>query len=92
MLGRLRHQIGKVGSSTSFSTEHAFPNVSLSAKNLKLFINDSDSKENGNNVSKNTTFSKSIFNEVRYSSLYLRPDSGVLKNIVDLIRKEGGGI
>ena len=50
MLGRLRHQIGKVGSSTSFSTEHAFPNVSLSAKNLKLFINDGDSKENGNNV------------------------------------------
>ena len=50
MLGRLRHQIGKVGSSTSFSTEHAFPNVSLSAKNLKLFINDSDSKENRNNV------------------------------------------
>ena len=50
MLGRLRHQIDKVGSSTSFSTEHALPNVSLSAKNLKLFINDSDSKENGNNV------------------------------------------
>ena len=50
MLGRLRHQIDKVGSSASFSTEHAFPNVSLSAKNLKLFINDSDSKENGNNV------------------------------------------
>ena len=50
MLGRLRHQIDKVGSSTSFSTEHAFPNVSLSAKNRKLFINDSDNKENGNNV------------------------------------------
>ena len=49
-LGSLRYQIGKAGSATSFSSEDAFPNVILSAKNLKLFINDSNSKENRNNV------------------------------------------
>ena len=50
MLGSLRYQIGKADSATSFSSEDTFPNVSLSANNLKLFINDSTSKENRNNV------------------------------------------
>ena len=46
----LRHPIDKVGSITSFSSENVFPNVSLSAKKLKLFINANFSKENENNV------------------------------------------
>ena len=50
MLGSLRHPIDKAGSKTSLSSEDAFPNNSLSARNLKLFINDSDRKEIGNNV------------------------------------------
>ena len=35
---------------TSFSSEDAFPKVSLSAEKLKLFVNINDSKENKNNV------------------------------------------
>ena len=50
MLGSLQHPIGEAGSATSFSFEDFFPSVSLSAKKLKLFLNDSDSKENENNV------------------------------------------
>ena len=50
MLGSLQHPIGKAGSATSFNFEDFFPSVSLSAKKLKLFLNDSDSKENENNV------------------------------------------
>ena len=46
----LRHPFDKAGSTMSFSSEDAFPSVSLSAKNPKLFIDDSDSKENENNV------------------------------------------
>ena len=50
MLLSLRHPLDKVGSTLSFSSEDAFPSVSLSAKNPKRFIDDSDSKENENNV------------------------------------------
>ena len=50
MLFSLRHPFDKAGSTISFSSEDAFPSVSLSAKNPKLFIDDSDSKENENNV------------------------------------------
>ena len=50
MLGSLRHSIDKAGSATSFSSEDAFPSVSLSAKKLKFFISDSDIKENENNA------------------------------------------
>ena len=50
MLGSLQHPIGKAGSATSFNFEDFFPSVSLSAKKLKLFLIDSDSKENENNV------------------------------------------
>ena len=50
MLGSLRHSIDKSGSITLFGSEDNFPSVSLSAKKLKLFINDCDSKENENNV------------------------------------------
>ena len=46
MLGSLQHSIDKAGSTTSFSSEEAFPIVNLSDEKLKLFINDSDSKEN----------------------------------------------
>ena len=50
MLGSLRHSIDKSDSITLFGSEDTFPSVSLSAKKLKLFINDCDSKENENNV------------------------------------------
>ena len=50
ILGSFRHLIDKAGSTTSFSSEDVFPSVSLSVKKLKLFINDSDSKENENNI------------------------------------------
>ena len=46
MLGSLQHSVDKTGSTTSFSSEDAFPIVNLSDEKLKLFINDSDSKEN----------------------------------------------
>ena len=42
----LQYLIDKAVSATSCSSEDAFPSVSLSAKKLKLFINDSNSKEN----------------------------------------------
>ena len=45
----LQHPIGKACSKTSFSSEDAFPNVSLSAEKLKLYINVSDSKQNDKN-------------------------------------------
>ena len=38
------------GLTTSFSSEDAFPSVSLPAEKLKPFINDSDSKQNKSNV------------------------------------------
>ena len=44
----LHHPIEKAGSATLFSYEDAFPSVSLSVK--KLFINDSDSRWNENNL------------------------------------------
>ena len=52
MLGSysLQHPIDEAGSTNSFSSEDASPKVSLPAKKLKPFINDSDSKENENNV------------------------------------------
>ena len=50
MLGSLRHSIDKSDSITLFGSEDTFPSVSLSAKKLKLFINDRDSKENEKNV------------------------------------------
>ena len=62
ILGSLQHPINKacstklvhrsyiVASTTSFSSDYAFPNVNIFAKKLKLLINDSDSKENENNV------------------------------------------
>ena len=50
MVTSLRHPINKAGSTTSFNFENAFPSVSLSAKELKLFINDSGSKENKNKI------------------------------------------
>ena len=46
MLGSLQHSVDKTGSTTSFSSEDAFPIANLSDEKLKLFINDSDSKEN----------------------------------------------
>ena len=39
----------KVGRTTSFNTEDAVPNASLSTKILTLDVNDSDSKEYRNN-------------------------------------------
>ena len=48
ILGCLQHPIDNAGSTTSFSSDAAFPSVSLSAKKLKLFVNDSDSKEDEN--------------------------------------------
>ena len=42
----LQHAIEKPCSKTSFNSEDAFPNVSLSAEKLKLYINVSDSKQN----------------------------------------------
>ena len=33
------YPIGKASSTTSFSSDDAFPNISLSAKKLELFIN-----------------------------------------------------
>ena len=50
MLGSLRHSIDKSDSITLFGSEDTFPSVSLSAKKLKLFINDRDSKENEKKV------------------------------------------
>ena len=50
MSGSLQHPIDKACSTTSFSSEDTFPSVNLSAKILKPFINDSDSKGNENNV------------------------------------------
>ena len=50
MLDSLRHQINKAGSTTSFSSENSFPSASLSVEKLKPFINDSDNKQNENNV------------------------------------------
>ena len=50
MLGSSRHPIDQADSTTSVSSKDASPNVSLSAKKLKLFINDGDGKENENNV------------------------------------------
>ena len=44
MLGSLRKPIDKVGLTTSFSFENAFPSVSLPAKILKPFINYSSIK------------------------------------------------
>ena len=46
----LRHPIDKTDATTSFSSEDAFPSASLSAKKLKIFIDDSDSKENKKHV------------------------------------------
>ena len=46
----LRQPIDKAGSTTLFSSEDAFPSVILSVKKPKLFIKNSDSKENKNNV------------------------------------------
>ena len=50
MLGNysLQDLIYKAGSTTSFSSEDAFPKVSLPAEKLKAFIGVSDSKENEN--------------------------------------------
>ena len=52
MLGNysLQDLIYKAGSTTSFSSEDAFPKVSLPAEKLKVFVGVSDSKENENNV------------------------------------------
>ena len=50
MLGSLRHSIDKSDSITLFGSEDTFLSVSLSAKKLKLFINDRDSKENEKKV------------------------------------------
>ena len=50
MLGSLGYLIDKAGSATSLSPEDAFPSVILFVKKLKLFINDSNSKENENSV------------------------------------------
>ena len=50
MLGSLGYLIGKAGSATSLSSEDAFPSVILFVKKLNLFINNSNSKENENNV------------------------------------------
>ena len=50
MVPSLRHPIDKAGSTTSFNFEDPFPSVSLSDKELKLFINDSGSKENKNKI------------------------------------------
>ena len=52
MLGSysLQHPIDKAGSTTSVSSEDAFPKVSLPAEKLKLFINVSDNKKNKNIV------------------------------------------
>ena len=49
MLSSLQHPIDKTGSTTSFSSEDSLPSVHLSARKLKLFINN-DSKENEHNV------------------------------------------
>ena len=46
----LQHPIDKAGSTTSFSSENTFSSVNLSAEKLKSFINDSDNKENENNI------------------------------------------
>ena len=46
MLGSLQHSIDKASSTATFSSEDAFPIVNWADKNLTLFINDSDSKEN----------------------------------------------
>ena len=46
MLGSSQQSIDKAGLTATFSSEDAFPIVSWSYKNLTLFINDSDSKEN----------------------------------------------
>ena len=46
----LRYPIDKFGSITLFSSEDAFPNFKKSAKKRKVFINNSASKENENNV------------------------------------------
>ena len=50
MLDSLLHPIDKAGSTTSFSSENTFSSVSLSTDKLKSFINDTDNKENENNV------------------------------------------
>ena len=42
--------INKASSTTSFSFKDAFRSVSLSAKKLKRFINDSEGKENEKNA------------------------------------------
>ena len=51
MLGSysLKYPIEKPCSTISFSSEDAFPNDSLSAEKLKIYINVSDSKQNDEN-------------------------------------------
>ena len=46
MLCSLRNLIDKAGSTTSISYENVVPGVRLSDKSIKLFVNDSASKEN----------------------------------------------
>ena len=46
----LQHLDVKATSATSFSSEEALPSVSLSAKKMKPLNNDSDCKQNENNV------------------------------------------
>ena len=40
------YPIGKASSTTSFSSDDAFPNISLSAKKLELFIKENEKKIN----------------------------------------------
>lgn len=47
---RLQRQIEKTASATWFSFENTFLMVNLPAERLKIFINVSDSEENGNNA------------------------------------------
>ena len=46
----LQHLINKASSTTLFSFKDAFRSVSLSAKKLKRFINNSEGKENEKNA------------------------------------------
>ena len=47
---RLQRQIEKTASGTWFSSENTFVMVNLPAVKMEIFINFSDSEENGNNV------------------------------------------
>ena len=47
---KLVRPIDNAGTTTSFSSDEAFHGVTLSVKKLKLFVSESDSKENENEV------------------------------------------